>query len=713
MATLTQGILLKLLQSMNSSNARVAGEHRSALLQVIGIVPALSGPDDLWPNRGFLLHLSDSLHSTYVSLSDRDADLILSNRLQLGHFVHLDRLLLAPTPRPRAAGLRPPPGRHPFLGSPDPLVARLSPSRRDFVIQPASDPDPSAPGAADDPIAAYLSRGRPEDDGGVLARAESDREEPKAERPRSRQPLAPRDNLPNLNSDAEARVSAQKPSRFSSPATAKRSGSVGKKIAPVAERDPSPAGKGKRSSSPAPSKCVVPSLAAAKEENRRNSKEPAIIVPSRYRQPSPNARRQASPSARRASISPGRRLSGGVKMSPMVMDSASKKKMVTLAAGISKVSEALVGSGKAGRKNWDEQPASASAAPATEQKEKAPGKNKPDLQAILRTQAAISRRLSDVTSGKSNGDDLSSDEKAKSGTPERTTSAPGITIHDKKWTDGSVSLDSVSKELNRLGKEAMQRKLIASIAAAQALEEANATESLVRNLSMFSELCSTSKAGNPLPSIDRFFSIYDEVVRSTGVVKSLSNSRACADDSIIPTEQSKFSIWVEAALATDLEVVNFLTNQDSEPASALQKTLLKRHSVKANGKNQMKVASPSRSDTACVWTRGHGMKETVDFAMKLQSEMQMWFVSFIEDSLVAGFRVFGQCGGGKVLNLDCGSVTAVLSHLKRVNDWLDRAVPKSDEFLMEKIEQLKRKIYGFVIQHVGTTFDNSTSAAAS
>lgn len=67
------------------------------------------------------------------------------------------------------------------------------------------------------------------------------------------------------------------------------------------------------------------------------------------------------------------------------------------------------------------------------------------------SQAAISRRLSDV-SGKSNGDDPSSNEKAKSGTPEPITSVPGITIHDKKWTDGSVALDSVSKELNRLGK---------------------------------------------------------------------------------------------------------------------------------------------------------------------------------------------------------------------------------------------------------------------
>ena len=151
---------------------------------------------------------------------------------------------------------------------------------------------------------------------------------------------------------------------------------MGKKNPAVVERDPSPAGKSKRSASPVPSKCVVPSLVSAREENRRTSREAAIIVPSRYRQASPNGRRQGSPSARRMSLSPARRLSGGVK------DSASKKKMATIAAGISKVSEALVGSAKGNRKNWDEAPPPATA----EQREKGATKNKPDLQAILRTQ---------------------------------------------------------------------------------------------------------------------------------------------------------------------------------------------------------------------------------------------------------------------------------------------------------------------------------------
>lgn len=115
---------------------------------------------------------------------------------------------------------------------------------------------------------------------------------------------------------------------------------------------------------------------AGKEDNKKIGRESVIMVPSRYRQPSPNGRKQASPGARRPSLSPAKRLSGGLKVSPAVGDS--KKKMASIVAGISKASEALVGSAK----SWDEQPEKGSG----ELKEKAYVKTKPDLQAILRTQ---------------------------------------------------------------------------------------------------------------------------------------------------------------------------------------------------------------------------------------------------------------------------------------------------------------------------------------
>ncbi|KAL5572709.1 hypothetical protein UlMin_022306 [Ulmus minor] len=698
MASLTQGILLKLLQSMNSTT-RVTGDHRSALLQVIGIVPALAG-SDLWTNHGFFVQLSDSLNSTYVSLSDRDIDLILNNRLQLGQFVYVDRFEFD-SPVPRVSGIRPVAGRHPFVGSPEQLIARISASKREFVIQPVSNSDNSI-----DPIAVYLSSKKPDE-----ARRENKelKSESKPKKIRTRKPLAPKDNIPvgNLGNSDETKP-ADRPSRFSSPAAAKRSSSVGKKNVAVAERDPSPAGKAKRSASPVPSKCVVPSLAVAREENRKVSKEPAIVVPSRYRQPSPTGRRQASP-ARRASLSPGRRMSG-VKVSPMVSgttDSSSKKKMANIVAGISKISEAIAGSAKTNRKSWDEPPAVPSHG---EQKEKSVSKNKPNLQAILRTQVAMSRRLSDVSSRKPNFDDSATQEKKKSSlSPENSLvqdALLAVTVHEKKWTDGSVTLDSVSSDLARLGKEAMQRKVLASKSAAEALEEASATESIIRSLSMFSELSSTSKVGNPLPTIDRFFSIYDDVLRQTTIADSVARSQnsETPHENTTSEQSQSVSLWVEAALATDLEIVSLLTIQDNEAPSNLQKCLSKRQSFKNHSKISLPQCNNSHVGT---WKRGQGMQETVELGLKLQSEMKTWFLRFVEEALDAGFRVFGEGASvGRRLSLDSGSIAAVLSQLKRVNEWLDRVIPKRDELLGEKVDRLKRKIYGFVIQHVGTTIDS-------
>ncbi|KAK7285683.1 hypothetical protein RJT34_20461 [Clitoria ternatea] len=125
MASLVPGVLLKLLQSMNS-NVKVRGEHRSVLLQVISIVPALSG-SELWPNQGFFIKISDSSHSTYVSLSKEDNELILNNKLQLGQFFYVERIE-AGTPVPVLVGVRPVPGRHPFEGNPKDLMQMLEPS---------------------------------------------------------------------------------------------------------------------------------------------------------------------------------------------------------------------------------------------------------------------------------------------------------------------------------------------------------------------------------------------------------------------------------------------------------------------------------------------------------------------------------------------------------------------------------------------------------
>lgn len=120
MATLTPGVLLKLVQHMNS-DIKVAGEYRSVLLQVISIVPALAG-GDLWPNKGFYVKVSDSSHALYVSLAEEQEELIMSDKLQLGQYIHVDKLESG-SPVPLLRGVRPLPGRHQCVGQPEEIVA--------------------------------------------------------------------------------------------------------------------------------------------------------------------------------------------------------------------------------------------------------------------------------------------------------------------------------------------------------------------------------------------------------------------------------------------------------------------------------------------------------------------------------------------------------------------------------------------------------------
>ncbi|PWA59455.1 hypothetical protein CTI12_AA391480 [Artemisia annua] len=168
--------------------------------------------------------------------------------------------------------------------------------------------------------------------------------------------------------------------------------------------------------------------------------------------------------------------------------------------------------------------------------------------------ATISRRLSDAH-------DSPTAKKVRASLcetlpmPERsTTIALGINLHEKKWSDDSVSLDAHSSNIARLGQNAMQRRNLASVAAAEPLQEA--------------------LAENPLPTIDRYMVVYYEVVKTTTTAQSVASNhiRSMAHDNATPTYHSKsLALWVEGALATDLEVVSLLASQGIESPSQLQK----------------------------------------------------------------------------------------------------------------------------------------------
>ena len=135
MTPLSSGVLLNLLDGMKTGVAKPVavgvGEHRTAVLQVMDIFPA-EVEEDLLPTHGKVyVRVSDASHSMYVMRPLAQADYVLSNKLQIGQYVHVDRLDPA-YPVPVIVGARPLPGRHPLVvGTPDPAArAKLASPRR-------------------------------------------------------------------------------------------------------------------------------------------------------------------------------------------------------------------------------------------------------------------------------------------------------------------------------------------------------------------------------------------------------------------------------------------------------------------------------------------------------------------------------------------------------------------------------------------------------
>ncbi|KAI5080030.1 hypothetical protein GOP47_0005509 [Adiantum capillus-veneris] len=675
MASPNPGILLKLLQYMNS-DVRVAGEHRSVLLQVIGIVPALAG-SELWPNQGFYIKVSDSSHATYVSLSDEDNDLILNDRLQLGQFVYVEKLESG-SPVPRVVGIRPLPGRHPCVGNPEDLIARAAPSLQNgFVIQSASNSSTnimeSAPPANKKPeVARYAehshSRAVPhsqreselhakKSDHLKVSNTHSFSEHPRTldnvkaiehnrhtdpvhifSNPRNmetvksidlmkeyrlpkfekEEPLSANrflerpshryasnagnpgdaidkncsrftdrtEHVENLGSDqidveasskAKRRVVKSKVFRDASPAAKPRSSTPNKLNSPMK------AGVENTSSNVTTTKPHVDdcrtstkSLSPEKEASRKG----AFVVPSRYRQSSPSGKvRQASPSSKARQSSPGgkirqgspsgrnwqgspngrirqssptgkRSISTGRSPRVSIGDASRRRSSIYVAGSSSKAVDLLAASMKTLRQSIEENPDKAKLVTSKHSKSsKATGGPTQEDERILQKTEAKSHKQSSAK---------------KSVSHSETSHMQRPTIHDKRWTDGSVSWGSLPSSLIELGKDVLDTRDAASVTAAQALQEASASESIIRCMSMFAELRSFAQTDNRQVSMDYFFKLYQSLDSSSRVLLSLSEPKHMKESSesgldFLSYDKFKNAVcWIQAAMSVDLaSIVHF------------------------------------------------------------------------------------------------------------------------------------------------------------
>ncbi|OAY51969.1 uncharacterized protein LOC110613847 [Manihot esculenta] len=715
MGNLVPGVLLKLLQHMNT-DVKVAGEHRSSLLQVVSIVPALAG-GELFPNKGFYLKVSDSSHATYVSLPDEHDDLILSDKIQLGQFIHVEKLESA-SPVPIIRGVRPVPGRHPCVGSPEDIAATRS---LGFLNNNKGNHNSSSGSKhlekVNSPRKGFFGSsnvGEKEKTGEVRLNGKANKEDlsdrKKASLSRTKSQLSKpignldlkKETLAKSKSSSSRSIPSSPTSCYSLPTSFEKFSNGIKQQAKVKglEKGLNKLGAMEKSSSVRSASPTVKRVPVIKNivqgielgaKALRKSWEGNVEMKHRESSKLRAAKHDPKPEAR--SISAPRK-----SMSTDRLASKEDNK-IQLSAKSSK------------EENRN---------PISTKKVTANG-NLDDQEKSNKLRASIGKK----PSGDNNG-------------------FPGnlvkVSINSRKLTDGSVSWSSLPSSVAKLGKEVMKHRDAAQTAAIEAIQEASAAESVLKCLSIYSELTSSAKEDNPQPAVEQFLTLHASLKNARTIADSLSknitvDSSPDPDDNPseellkITSEKRKCAAsWFQAALATNLSSFSVFTKGTTSAPTQGQKTTAsnqpvlvlenssKNPSTKTQGKTRPSVGSKlvatgafrKSGDNSAVsqkmphqpppeWTRGSGLDEAVDLAEMLQMESQDWFLGFVD-------RFLDPDVDSSTLS-DNSQIAGMLTQLKSVNDWLDGMGSNKDEgetphVSSETVDRLRKKIYEYLLTHV-------------
>ncbi|XP_045805405.1 uncharacterized protein LOC123898481 [Trifolium pratense] len=726
MANLVPGVLLKLLQHMNT-DVKVGGEHRSSLLQVVSIVPALAG-GELFPNQGFYLKVSDSSHATYVSLPDEHDDLILSDKIQLGQFVFVDRFE-ASSPVPLIRGVKIVPGRHPCVGTPEDIVATHSLS---FLENNNNNDDVNKNNKSRDRNNVVCSE-NPRNVFGVSTVKDKEKKE--------------RMRLSLGGGSCKEESSEKKNGIFGRVGGSKNESQRTKPVLKIDVKKES----------------LLPQsftrLRSTNSKSIPSSPSSVYSLPNSFEKFANGVKQQ------RAKVS-------GKGVEKVDVGKAGKK--IVMGSPIRNLVQGFDFGAKALRKSWE----GSMEVKTTKESSKIKGAaSKPEIHSSTPRRSSISNEkllsrevkapikpskeehkaqvsIKKVTANGTTEEQEKSNRRASIGKKSAevfNNGLPGnmvkVSLSSRKVTDASVQWASLPSSISKLGKEVMKHRDSAQLAAIEAMQEAAAAESLLQCLSMYSELTNSAKEHNPQPAVEQFLTLHASLNSTRTIAESLF--KPISDVSSPDHEKSKVeealklksdrqkhaASWVHAALATNLSSFAVFT-KESQPSklpassnnSQNQKTAIGNQpalvlhnssedsSSKARAKPRPIVNSklvsqgiiPRKSTDGSSnvqkqpvqpppeWIKGNGLDEVVDLAEMLQLQSRDWFLGFVERFLD---------NDGDTTLSDNGQIAGMLTQLKSVNDWLDEIGLTKDEeesfqISAETIDRLRKKIYEYLLTHV-------------
>ncbi|MED6170815.1 hypothetical protein PIB30_034725 [Stylosanthes scabra] len=705
MANLVPGVLLKLLQHMNT-DVKVAGEHRSSLLQVVSIVPALAG-GELFPNQGFYLKVSDSSHATYVSLPDEHDDLILSDKIQLGQFVFVDRLENA-SPVPILRGVRPVPGRHPCVGTPQDIVAT---HQLGFLDNSAKNKDKDKDKDKNSVCSvATIDLERSKSPRRILVKDKEKRSKEKEGSSKAPPPPPPikvevkRESLSRLRSlnSRSMSIPSSPSSCYSLPTSFEKFANGVKqhqqaKVKKVGVVEAAKKAAKKEASVANPIRNLVQGIGMGAKALRKSWEGTLEVKTKESYSAKPRAAKFDTKSDARSSVSTPRR-------------SISSDKLP------SKVESRIQASTKPSKEEHKTQVSvkKVTANGAVEEQEKS---------SKLRT--STGKKAAEISS---------------SGLPGNLVRVP---LNSRRVTDASVQWSSLPSSIAKLGREVMKHRDAAQMAATEAMQEAAAADSLLQCLSMYLELTNSAKEHTPQPALEQFLVLHANLNSTRTIAESLykpvldglspDNEKITAEEALkVKSERQKHAAsWVHAALATNLSsFAVFVKDPQSSklPASSNsqnQKAVLGsqhmlilqnstedasskapvKHRLTANSKHTSQGTTRRPGDGLATgqkqpvqplpdWSRGNGLGEVVNLTEMLIQQSRDWFLGFVERFL--------DSDGDATLS-DNGQIAGMLTQLKSVNDWLDEIGSSKDEeeaISLDTIDRLRKKIYDYLLTHV-------------
>ncbi|CAL0322100.1 unnamed protein product [Lupinus luteus] len=755
MTNLVPGVLLNLLQHMNT-DMKVSGEQSSSMLQIVSIVPALAG-GELFPNQGFYLKVSDSSHATFVSLLNEDVDLILSDEIQLGQFVFVDRLEPA-SPVPILHGVRPVPGRHPCVGTPEDIVAthslgfldnnntdndndndnnnRNRNRNRDSVSSGSTNMDRSKL-----PMRVVGNRG-------VVGEKEKEKRVIK-----SVNVGAAKEKLSEKRSSVLGRLKSQptksgltlneilKKEKESSFVQSRSMNSWSNSIPPSPRSCFSLPGSFERSTNGV--KGVDRLTSKVKGVDKFTSK--VGVVDTR------KAVHAASPSARKIEVgNPIKNLVQGIESGAKAMRKSWEGSMEVRTREPFKLRPAT---------KYDPKPEVLSFTRRRSiTNERLFYKEENRIKASIKPCKEEHKTQMSVKKATANGTTAEHENSSKQRTyigkksPEGSNNGfPGnlvkVSLHNRKVTDASVEWASLPSSISKLGKEIVKQRDAAQMAAVEAMQEAAAADSLLQCLSKYSELKSSAKEQNPQPAVEQFLTLNASLKSIKMIIESLSkpiqdSSSPDSDSStmeearkVITDRQKHAASWIEAALATNLSPFSIFTEEPQSsrlPASSNsqnQKTIpgsqhmliLHNSSEDTSSKapTKSRLATNSKLTTQATVCRppsgalasGHkqqiqplserikenGLNEVLNLVEILKLQSRDWFLGFVE-------RFLDSDGDTALSNNS--KIAGMLTQLKSVNDWLDEIGSskgnegESSHISAETINLLRMKIYEYLLTHV-------------